>query len=71
MPESWNLSVSKSIENYGTRSDTGVVQSKILGEIRKKVCVPMPMKTRTKAEVGPSETRKGRDQKIQNMITQS
>ena len=49
--------MSKSTENYGTRTNTDVVQSRILGEVSKlkKTCVPMTMKTIIKVVVGPSE----------------
>lgn len=51
--------MSKSTGNYGTRTNTDVVQSRILGEVSKKLkktCVPMTMKTIIKVMVGPSET---------------
>ena len=51
--------MSKSIENDGTRTNTDVVQSRLLGEVSKKLkktCVPMTMKTIIKVVVGPSET---------------
>lgn len=51
--------MSKSTGNYGTRTNTNVVQSRILGEVSKKLkktCVPMTMKTIIKVMVGFSET---------------